>query len=108
METAAVDRIAILMAEDDPDDRFLMDQALAETGLCVDLRSVENGEELVHYLLRSGKFADPKFSLRPGLIFLDLNMPKKDDRQALVEIEADPELREIPVATWTTGPFSLD
>ena len=93
----------ILMAEDDPDDRFLMEQALLEIASSRDLRFVEDGEELIHYLRRSGKYADPAFSPRPGLIFLDLNMPKKDGRQALVEIKADPDLQRIPVVVWTTS-----
>jgi DNA-binding response OmpR family regulator len=57
----------------------------------------------MHYLRRQGKYADPANSPRPGLILLDLNMPKKDGRQALVEIKADPDLRSIPVAIWTTS-----
>jgi CheY-like chemotaxis protein len=93
----------ILMAEDDPDDRFLMEQALGELGTCVDLRFVEDGEELMHYLRRAEKYADPTSSPRPTLIFLDLNMPRKDGRQALVEIKTDPYLRGFPVAIWTTS-----
>ena len=73
----------ILMAEDDPDDRFLMEQTMRELALCAGLRFVEDGEELILYLRRSEKYADPSFSPRPGLIFMDLNMPKKDGRQAL-------------------------
>jgi CheY-like chemotaxis protein len=93
----------ILMAEDDPDDRFLMTQAFIEIGNGRDLRFVEDGEELIHYLRRSGKYTDPAISPRPVLIFLYLNMPKKDGRQALVEIKADPDLQRIPVAIWTTS-----
>jgi CheY-like chemotaxis protein len=54
METERIDHFTILMAEDDPDDRFLMEQAFLEIGNHVDLRFVEDGEELIHYLLRSG------------------------------------------------------
>ncbi len=93
----------ILMAEDDPDDRFLMEHALGEIGACTDLRFVEDGEELMRYLLRSGKYADAALSPRPELIFLDLNMPRKDGRQALMEIKSDPDLQKIPVAVWTTS-----
>jgi CheY-like chemotaxis protein len=93
----------ILMAEDDPDDRFLMKQALGEFVPSPDLRFVENGEELMHYLRRSGRYIDPSFSPRPGLVFLDLNMPKKDGRQALIDIKSDPDLRTIPVVIWTTS-----
>jgi CheY-like chemotaxis protein len=95
--------ITILMAEDDPDDRFLMKQAFLEIGTDADLRFVEDGEELMDYLLRSGKYTDAALSPRPGLIFLDLNMPKKDGRQALLEIKTDPNLERIPIAIWTTS-----
>jgi len=93
----------VLMADDDPDDRFLTEQACRELMSCGDLRFVEDGEELMHYLRRRGRYADPKISPRPALILLDLNMPKKDGRRALVEIKADPDLRSIPVAIWTTS-----
>jgi CheY-like chemotaxis protein len=93
----------ILMAEDDPDDRFLMKQALRELGTSAELRFVEDGEELMHYLRKSKKYSNPNFLPRPQLIFLDLNMPKKDGRQALAEIKADPDLQRIPVAIWTTS-----
>jgi CheY-like chemotaxis protein len=93
----------ILMADDDPDDRFLMEQAFLEIRTAGDLRFVEDGEELMHYLLRSGKYTDPGLSPRPVLILLDLNMPKKDGRKALLEIKADPDLQGIPVVIWTTS-----
>jgi CheY-like chemotaxis protein len=103
VENEKVPDFTILMAEDDPDDRFLMEQAFLEIGTAGDLRFVEDGEELIHYLLRSGKFSDATISPRPVLILLDLNMPKKDGRQALLEIKADPDLRGIPVVIWTTS-----
>jgi CheY-like chemotaxis protein len=93
----------ILIADDDPDDRFLMEQALGEFVTSPGLRFVEDGEELLHYLRRSGRYVDPSFSPRPGLVFLDLNMPKKDGRQALIEIKSDPDLQTIPVVIWTTS-----
>jgi CheY-like chemotaxis protein len=93
----------VLMAEDDPDDRFLMEQAFLEIGNGADLRFVEDGEELMHYLRRSGKYTELTFFPRPVLILLDLNMPKKDGRQVLLEIKADPDLKCIPVAIWTTS-----
>jgi CheY-like chemotaxis protein len=96
------------MAEDDPDDRFLMEQAFLEIGYCADFHFVEDGEELVHYLRRLEKYADPTSCPRPVLILLDLNMPKKDGRQALVEIKADPDLRAIPVVIWTTSEEAED
>ena len=93
----------ILMAEDDPDDRFMMEQAFRDLGSSGDLRFVEDGEELMAYLRRFGKYVDPELSPRPALILLDLNMPKKDGRQALVEIKGDPHLKKIPIAVWTTS-----
>ncbi len=93
----------ILMAEDDPDDRFLMEQALLDIGNDVDLRFVEDGEELMNYLIHSEEYTDVKLSPRPGVIFLDLNMPRKDGREALREIKTDPDLMKIPVIIWTTS-----
>jgi CheY-like chemotaxis protein len=69
---------------------------------------VENGEELLEYLYRRGKYSDPAVSPRPGLILLDLNMPKKDGRQALKEIKADPSLRSIPIVVLTTSKAEED
>ena len=74
--------IVILMADDDADDRLLAKDALAECHLESDLRCVENGEELLDYLQRRGKYGQPAEAPRPGLILLDLNMPRKDGREA--------------------------
>jgi CheY-like chemotaxis protein len=93
----------VLMAEDDPDDRFLIEQAFLELQSRASLRFVEDGEELISYLVRSGKYTDPSLSPRPSLILLDLNMPKKDGREVLFEIKEDPELQKIPVVVWTTS-----
>ena len=93
----------IVMADDDADDRFLLEQAFLELGNDGDLRFVKDGEGLIDYLRRLGKYTDPTVSPRPALILLDLNMPKKDGRQALMEIKADPDLQSIPVAIWTTS-----
>jgi len=100
--------IVILMADDDADDRLLAKDALTECRLANDLYFVENGEELLDYLKRRGKFAQITDSPRPGLILLDLNMPKKDGREALKEIKADPELRKIPVVVLTTSKADTD
>src|SRR5436305_14955522 len=94
--------ITILMADDDPDDRQLTKEAFAESLLANDLRFVEDGVELLDYLHRRGKYADPATSPRPGLILLALNMPKKDGREALREIKADPGLRTIRVVGIAT------
>lgn len=99
--------IVILMADDDADDRLLAKDALAECRLANDLHFVENGEELIDYLKHRGKFTQTD-SPRPGLILLDLNMPKKDGREALKEIKADPELRKIPVVVLTTSKADTD
>ena len=100
--------ITILMADDDPDDRLLTAEALRESRLSNDLRFVENGEELLDYLRRRGRWADPSDSPRPGLVLLDLNMPRMDGREALAEIKADPELRRIPVVVLTTSRAEAD
>lgn len=95
--------ITILMADDDPDDRLLTADALKEARLINDIRFVENGEELLEYLRREGKFSSPADCPRPGLILLDLNMPRKDGRAVLEELKKDPELRSIPVVVLTTS-----
>ena len=100
--------ITILLAEDDADDRLLVKEALAEGRVLNDLRSVEDGEELLDYLRRQGRYADPETSPRPGLVLLDLNMPRKDGREALREIKADPDLKRIPVVVMTTSKAEED
>ncbi|RAM48217.1 response regulator [Mastigocladus laminosus UU774] len=96
------------MADDDEDDYMLVREALAESRLAIDLRIVRDGEELMDYLYRQGRYADPNISPHPGLILLDLNMPKKDGREALREIKNDPELRSIPVVVLTTSKAEED
>ena len=100
--------ITILMADDDAEDRQLTKEAFAENHLKNDLRFVENGEELLDYLNRRGKFTDPATSPRPGLILLDLNMPRKDGREALQEIKADPRFKSIRVVVMTTSQADED
>src|SRR3954471_887794 len=95
--------ITILMADDDADDRQLTREALEDARLINDIRFVENGEELLDYLHKRGKFAPPTEAPRPGLILLDLNMPRKDGREVLKELKQDPELRSIPVVVLTTS-----
>lgn len=96
------------MADDDADDRRLTKDALEESRLANDLRFVENGEELLDYLRHEGKYKDEPNLPRPGLILLDLNMPRMDGRTALKEIKADPELRQIPVSVLTTSKADED
>ncbi len=100
--------IVILMADDDADDRLLAKDALTECRIANELHFVENGEELLDYLLRRGRYTALSDAPRPGLILLDLNMPKKDGREALKEIKADPELRKIPVVVLTTSRADTD
>ncbi len=100
--------ITILMADDDADDRRLTQEALEEGRLINDVRFVDNGEELVDYLRKQGKFAPPVDAPRPGLILLDLNMPRKDGRTVLKEIKSDPDLRQIPVVVLTTSKADED
>ncbi len=102
------DTITILMADDDPDDRLMTRDALEEARLGNDVRFVEDGEELMDYLRHRGKYSSQQDSPRPGLILLDLNMPKKDGREALAEIRSDPNLRQIPVVVLTTSKAEED
>jgi two-component system, response regulator len=98
----------ILMADDDDDDRLLAQDALSECELEGALHFVENGEDLLDYLWRRGKYGPPAEAPRPGLILLDLNMPRKDGREALREIKSDPDLRRIPVVVLTTSKADTD
>ena len=100
--------ITILMAEDDPDDRQMTKEAFEESHLLNDLRFVFDGVELIDYLKRRGRYSDPATSPRPGLILLDLNMPKKDGREALKEIKADPTLKAIRIVVLTTSKAEED
>jgi CheY-like chemotaxis protein len=95
--------VTILMADDDADDRMMAKEALEECGLVNDMRFVEDGVELLAYLRRQGRFAAPGAAPRPGLILLDLNMPKMDGREAIREIKLDPSLRRIPIVVMTTS-----
>ena len=99
--------IHILLAEDDPDDRMLTRRALVESRMETTFAAVKNGEELMQYLRREGAYAEGEAS-RPDLILLDLNMPRKDGREALREIKADPRLRSIPVVVLTTSKTEED
>lgn len=100
--------ITILIAEDDEDDRLLAEEALLESHVANDVRFVEDGEQLMDYLRARGEYAAPGVAPRPGLILLDLNMPRKDGREALEEIKSDPELRRIPVVVLTTSKADED
>ncbi len=100
--------ITILMADDDADDRTLTQEALEEGRLMNEIRFVENGEELLEYLRKQGKYAPPAEAPRPGLILLDLNLPPKDGRAVHTENKRDPDLRTIPVVVLTTSKADED
>jgi CheY-like chemotaxis protein len=95
--------IIMMYAEDDPEDRMLLKDAWEESDLSNELHFVEDGEALMDYLYRRDKYAELSGQPLPGLILLDLNMPKKDGREALGEIKADPNLRRIPIVVLTTS-----
>jgi CheY-like chemotaxis protein len=99
--------ITILMADDDEDDKMLTKDALSENRLANDLHFVQDGEELMDFLKQKGKYST-KSAPRPDLILLDLNMPRKDGREALKEIKSDPALRRIPVVILTTSKAEED
>ncbi|MBT34589.1 MAG: two-component system response regulator [Thalassobius sp.] len=103
MEKDTAKPIVILYADDDPEDRMLAQDAFEESRLANDLHFVEDGEELMDYLLNRGKYEDEKKYPNPGLILLDLNMPRKDGREAIKEIKEVPKLRPIPIVVLTTS-----
>lgn len=98
----------ILIAEDDPEDRMLTHDALNEGRLLNPIQFVEDGELLMDYLLKRNDFADSERYPQPGLILLDLNMPRKDGREALLEIKNVPGLRHIPIVVLTTSKAEED
>lgn len=96
--------MTILMADDDEEDRELTRDALQDARLANQMRFAVDGQDLMDYLRHTGPYADPAADApRPGIILLDLNMPKKDGREALAEIKSDPDLRRIPVVVLTTS-----
>jgi CheY-like chemotaxis protein len=98
----------VLMADDDPDDFFLVKEAWEKTGIPLDLRRVSDGAELMDYLNRRGKYADLSSAPTPSLILLDLNMPRKDGREVLAELKSDGLLKLIPVVVLTTSDEEMD
>jgi CheY-like chemotaxis protein len=100
--------ITILLADDDAEDRQLVREALAESRLHNELFTVNDGEELLDYLHHRGEYHSAQPSPRPGLILLDLSMPRMDGREALQEIKRDPDLRKIPVVVMTTSSADED
>lgn len=94
--------VSILVADDDPDDRLMLAEALDESQVPNELHMVEDGEELLEYLRCEGRYVGRTGQL-PSLILLDLNMPRLDGREALEQIKRDPALRRIPVVVLTTS-----
>jgi CheY-like chemotaxis protein len=100
--------IVILVAEDDAEDQMLVKEAMEESRLSNHIHFVSDGEELLAYLRHEGPYADIRKYPRPGLILLDLNMPRKDGREAMKEIKTDPKLRVIPIVVLTTSKAEED
>lgn len=100
--------VTILVADDDPDDRKLTQEAFTESKLANDLRFVGDGVEVFDYLNRRGKFADPATSPWPSLMLLDLNMPRMDGREVLVELKKNPRYSAIRVIVMTTSKSEAD
>ena len=100
--------LTILVADDDEDDRSFIRKAWEKARAANNLRFVEDGEELTEYLNHTGRYSDPASAPRPAVILLDLNMPKKDGREALREIKVNPELRRIPIIVLTTSKADED
>ena len=95
--------LVLLMADDDEEDCLLVGLAFKDAKIAGEMRFVEDGKELLDYLLREGEYADPGKAPLPDLILLDLNMPRMDGREVLKEIKSIPQLKDIPVAILTTS-----
>jgi CheY-like chemotaxis protein len=100
--------VTILLADDDEEDRSMTISALRERRVANAIHCVGDGEELSDYLFHRGAYADAERWPTPGLILLDLNMPRKDGREVLAEIKADEALRSIPVVVLTTSQAEED
>ena len=97
--------IEILLVEDDPGDTLITTEALQQSKVINNLNSVVNGEEALAYLRREGDYAD---AVRPDLVLLDLNLPRRDGREVLAEVKADDDLRRIPIVVLTTSQAEED
>jgi CheY-like chemotaxis protein len=103
------ERVTILIADDDEEDRLLAEEALRGAHLANDLRFVVDGQDLLDYLRKKGRYDGANGDApTPGVILLDLNMPKMDGREALAEIKGDPALKKIPVVVLTTSQADQD
>lgn len=97
--------IEVLLVEDNPGDAQLTRIALSDGKMCINLSLTEDGVDALAFLRKEGQYADAP---RPDLILLDLNLPRKDGREVLAEIKADPSLRRIPVVVLTTSQSDTD
>ncbi|MBF0163735.1 MAG: response regulator [Magnetococcales bacterium] len=100
MDPLTVQPVEILLVEDSPGDVELTREALADSKMINRLHVVEDGEEAMAFLRRQGRFAN---AIRPDVVLLDLNLPRKDGREVLEEIKADADLKAIPVVVLTTS-----
>ncbi len=100
--------VVFLMADDDPDDRLLIKEAFQESLISNSIYFVEDGVQLMDYLRKQGEYTHPADAPTPDLILLDLNMPRKDGREALAEIKSDTQLRYIPIVVLTTSKAEED
>jgi len=99
--------MTILIADDDADDRLIMEQALRQNGYIQKIAFAEDGEDLMEYLHQNGRYGGQPIS-SPSLLILDLNMPRKNGLQALAEIKADVRLRRLPVVVMSTSSADED
>jgi CheY-like chemotaxis protein len=100
-----LDVVDVLLVEDDDGDVLMTREAFEHHKIRNKLHVVQDGEEALQFLHREGPYADAP---RPGLILLDLNLPRRDGREVLAELKADPELRVIPVVVLTTSEAEED
>ncbi|MCT2585401.1 response regulator [Actinophytocola gossypii] len=104
-EPTPLDVIDVLLVEDDDGDVLMTKEAFEHHKIRNHLHVVQDGEEALNFLRREGEYADAP---RPGLILLDLNLPRRDGREVLAELKDDPELRLIPVVVLTTSEAEED
>lgn len=97
--------IEILLVEDDPGDVLITTEALQQSQVVTNVNTVGNGEEALAYLRRTGVYTD---AVRPDLVLLDLNLPRRDGREVLAEVKGDDDLRRIPVVVLTTSQAEED
>ncbi|WP_420630521.1 response regulator [Candidatus Leptofilum sp.] len=97
--------VEILMVEDDPGDADLTQELLEDAKVLIHVNVVEDGVKAMDYLRQQGNYAQ---AVRPDLILLDLNLPRKDGREVLQEIKSDPDLKRIPVVVLTTSDADED